>query len=91
MCIQEEVANEMQALEQRLEADKHEAIDKEQRNNSILSEQLTAVKKVVFTYKTCKNFNSLCLQSLLAECNEKDLLKAEKVRYVFKSKILSGP
>ncbi len=40
----------MQALEQRLEADKHEAIDKEQKNNSILSEQLTAVKEVVFTY-----------------------------------------
>ncbi len=57
------LANEMQALEQRLEADKHEAIDKEQRNNSILSEQLTAVK-----------------ESLLAECNEKDLLKAEKTR-----------
>ncbi|XP_064404542.1 forkhead-associated domain-containing protein 1-like isoform X2 [Halichondria panicea] len=55
------VINEMQALEQRLEADKHEAVANEQRNNSILSEQLTTVK-----------------ESLLAERNEKDVLKAEK-------------
>ncbi len=40
----------MQALEQQLEADKHEAVANEQRNSSILSEQLTTVKEVVLTY-----------------------------------------